>query len=158
MRRRGGGCQHHLTAFTDIYAFLHDLNLVLKSRYIKKNKCVVDLLSMIWPYLYLFSLKPVTVTGGASTPLSATAWLATVFACKGCQVSVVTSVPEGSLVIFPTVNHVTNVSGTGIALYRCTFVWVMKASKLDQVLATTYHYLVSSPGLSRAYQGSSGAC
>lgn len=101
-----------------------------KVLYQKGLKCVVELL--IWPYFYrsyLFSFKPVTVTCGASTPLSATAWLATVFACKGCQVSVVTSVPEGSLAIFPTVNPVTNVLETGIALYRCTFVCVTKSSK-----------------------------
>ncbi|CAF89550.1 unnamed protein product [Tetraodon nigroviridis] len=64
------------------------------------------------------SVEPVTATGVALRPPSATAGLATAFACRGCLASAATSAPEASLASFPTANPATSASGTGIASCR----------------------------------------
>lgn len=70
------------------------------------------------PALLLLLPQPVTVTGAALRPPSATAGLATAFACQGCLACAVTSAPEASLDSFPVASPATSASGTGIASYR----------------------------------------
>lgn len=76
---------------------------------------------------------------------SATAGLATAFACRGCPASAATSVLEASLASFPTANPATSASATGIALCRCTCGWVQKV--LAEGLVPANGYVVSSQDL-----------
>lgn len=76
--------------------------------------------------------------------------------------SAVISVPEASLASSLTVSPVTIVSGTGIALYRCSFVQIRGFSLFPTDQGVSHylinHNVVSPPGPGSAYQCSGRPC